>query len=132
MAFDLFGFQPNSRRLRFELPAVRRLVRLITGRVEAAPSPALPPVARPTEADTGVGVADTSCAGATETLWRVQHGRRAVWRDLQDMDEQDPIISKALDVIADCVTGYEDVAVDGFEWELRASNPGALRVLDDA
>lgn len=121
-------FQPGARPLRSLLPAVKRLVRNITGRVERDPTPTLE---SPQVMDTGSGVADMSCASATDQLWRVQFGRRAEYRDLQDMDEQDPIISTALDVIAECVTGYEDVDVDGFEWELRQENAAALAILED-
>lgn len=128
MSFDLPGMQPNSRRWRFELPGVRALVKAITRRMDRDPLPAVEPAP---PVDTGTGVADTSCASSTDQLWRVQFGRRSVYRDLQDMDEQDPIISTALDVLADCVTGYENVQKDGFDWELRKSSRRAYRVLED-
>lgn len=128
MSFNLPTLGPDTRRWRFEIPTVRRLIRAITGRVERDPPPTELP---PTAVDTSSGVADTSCASSTDQLWRVQFSRRAVYRDLDDMDQQDPIINTALDVIADCVTGYEDVDVDGFEWELRKANPKALEVLEE-
>lgn len=120
----------DRRRFRFEVPSVRRLVRAITDRVLRAPAPP-PSLEVVSTNDSGSGVVDADCTQSSDQLWRVQHGRRAVYRDLRDMDENDPIISTALDVIADCVTGYEDVAVDGFEWELREANDAALAVLDD-
>lgn len=130
MPLDFFNPQSDNRRLRFEIPFVRRLIDAISKRVDRDPTPT-PTLETPSEVDTGSGVADTSLASSTDRLWRVQTGRRAEYRDLRSMDEEDPIVPTALDVIADCVTGYEAVDVDGFEWELRKSSPKALVVLED-
>jgi len=119
-----------ERRLRFDIPLVRRLIERFTRRVEAPSSP-LPWSEEVGAAQTGIGVADVACAGTSDHLWRVQHSRWSVYRDLDDMDREDPLIPTALDVIADCVTGYEATEVDSFDWELRAANPAAVAVLDD-
>lgn len=50
------------------------------------------------------------------------------------MDLNDPLISTALDIIADCSTGYEDTAVDSFEWLMDRSSDqakGALQILNE-
>lgn len=126
---SLLNLGPD-RQFRIELPSVRRLIARMTRRVSREDA-ALPWVEEVGEAQTGIGVADVACAGSSDHLWRVQHSRWAVYRDLDDMDREDPIISTALEVIADCVTGYEASEVDAFQWELREANDAAVAVLDD-
>lgn len=130
MPLDASWANLSERKSRLDLPFVRRLIKRITRRVDAAPL-ALPWTEDTSEQQTSVGIADASCVGSTEQLWRVQNSRRAIYRDLNDMDQEDGLIHTALDVIADCVTGYEATEVDSFEWELRKSSPQALAILED-
>jgi len=51
--------------------------------------------------------------------------------DLRDQDMNDPLISTALDVIADCATGMENPAEDAFMWQFDQNNPAAEKILQE-
>src|SRR5580765_2872766 len=80
---------------------------------------------------TETGASDALYASFSDRLWRVRHDRRSIYNDLNEMDLNDPLVATALDVIADCVTGYEDVETDGFEWTMDSVNADAMKLLDD-
>lgn len=62
--------------------------------------------------------------------WAVEHGRTAVHRDITQIDNEDEIVASALDVIADCATGYEASDQDSFR-VIVEGNPEAQQVADD-
>src|SRR5579872_3809144 len=63
-----------------------------------------------------LGAGEAAFSSFSSTYWKIGWDRRAVYSDLREMDSSDPLISTALDIIADCATGYEDTSVDSFEW----------------
>lgn len=77
------------------------------------------------------GAADTAYMSLSHQAWRVQWDRRAIYFDLKEMAQNDPLISTALDVIADCTTGFEDTDADSFEWTMEKENESALKILND-
>ncbi len=81
-----------------------------------------------------LGAGDASFASFQNSAWKLQFDRRSVYSDLREMDASDSLISTALDIHADCCTGYEDTAVDAFEWILDrndASSQAAMKVLNE-
>src|SRR4051812_18898920 len=68
------------------------------------------------------GAAETASMSVSHQAWRVSWDRRALYFDLREMAQNDPLISTALDVIADCTTGFEDTDADSFEWTMEKEN----------
>jgi Bacteriophage T4-like portal protein (Gp20) len=77
------------------------------------------------------GAADTASMSIGHQAWRVAWDRRSIYFDLKEMAQNDPLISTALDVIADCTTGFEDTDADSFEWTMETENEKALKLLND-
>src|SRR5690348_15397805 len=77
------------------------------------------------------GAAETASMSIGHQAWRVAWDRRSIYFDLKEMAQNDPLISTALDVIADCTTGFEDTDTDSFEWTMETENAKALKLLDD-
>lgn len=78
-----------------------------------------------------LGVGDASSQPFQNAAWQVKNNRRAVYFDLKEMSENDPLVHTALNIHAHCATGYEDTDVDGFEWMLQVDNPEARLLLDE-
>ena len=119
---------PRKKRL---LTRLKEAVAVFRGRHVGLP---LPPQgvggeAKLTTSDTGAG--DASYTSFADRHWQAYYDRRPVYFDLREMDYSDPVVHRALDVIADCVTGFEDSDVDGFEWSMETQNEAALQVLTD-
>src|SRR4051812_17467109 len=60
------------------------------------------------------GAGETAFMSVSHQAWRVHWDRRAIYFDLKEMAQSDPLISTALDVLADCTTGFEDTDADSF------------------
>jgi hypothetical protein len=111
------------------LGLIGRVTRTITDFLKR---PGVPVVAQMTDRPTTeAGVGDTAVASFGSALWRLQHDRRAVYTDLREMNLCNPLIHRAMDIIADCTVGYEDTDVDGFEWQMEVDNPAAMQLLDE-
>lgn len=65
----------------------------------------------------------------TSQLWEVDAHRRSIHIDIDDMDNNDEIVSQALDQIADTAVGFEDDEVEGFY--LDTENKKVERILTD-
>lgn len=126
------GFDYDAATSRVDDPRRRsligRLMKAVSDFVSRNPGSALP---RQPAFTTDTGASDALYTSFTDRIWQVYYDRRAIYFDLRDMDINDPVVHTALDVIADCVTGYENVDVDGFEWQLEVQNEKALQVLTD-
>lgn len=88
------------------------------------------PAPRPMRDTTASGCADASYTSFTDRMWNISYERRVIYQDLLDMDRNGPLISTGLSIIADNTVCYEDVDVDGFQWELIKANSKALAVLN--
>jgi hypothetical protein len=77
------------------------------------------------------GAAETASMSISHQAWRVAWDRRSMYFDLREMAQNDPLISTALDVIADCATGFEDTDTDSFQWTMEKGNEQALQILTD-
>lgn len=106
---------------------VRQLMARLAGFLNNQPGA---PITRDLGVTTETGSGDASYAHFSDRLWKIRYDRKSIYHDLADMDENDPLVSTALDVIADCATGYEDVDIDGFEWELETDDGNATTLLD--
>ena len=107
---------------------IGRLMKSVADFVARNPGSPLP---RQIPFSTDTGASDALYTSFTDRLWQVYYDRRAIYFDLRDMDRNDPVVSTALSVIADCVVGYEDVDIDGFEWTMEVKNEKALKILND-
>lgn len=107
---------------------VRALMAKLTGFLVKEPSS---PIVRDLKVTTETGASDANYASFTDALWRVRHDRKSIYNDLHDMDLNDPLVATALDVIADCATGYEDVDIDAFDWILESNDDKARKLLDE-
>ena len=124
MANSLFGIQeiPKSGGM------VARIARRIGDLLGRQKVPSIP-VDNP--ASSATGVPDVTAIMRHDSSWAISYNRRQIYIDLRDMDQQDPIISSALDIIADCTTGYEDDQIDAFEWQMDKKNPEAFKILTE-
>lgn len=109
---------------------VRSLVRRVSALLRKNPEMPMQPEL-PSGPTTETGAVSAFFNGLVDQLWQVQQDRRSIWFDLREMDLNDAVISTALNIIADCVTGYEDATEDAFEWQLEKKNPEALAILQD-
>lgn len=126
--WDKFYVNPSQAMPLRDETLVRSLVRKIADFLKKNPGSPLPhEVGRSTES----GAADTLYTSFSDRLWQVLYDRRSVYFDLLDMDRNDPIVHTALNIIAECVTGYEDVEVDAFEWQMENLDAKAMQVLKD-
>ncbi len=107
---------------------VRNVVKKVADFLKRNPGASLPrEIGRSTES----GAADTLYTSFADRLWQVLYDRRSVYFDLLDMDRNDPIVHTALNIIAECVTGYEDVTIDAFEWQMENLDVKAMQILKD-
>lgn len=111
--------------------AVRSLINRFASMILKRDVPEIPETAVVGSVTTETGAADTTYGNVTSPSWKTHNDRRRVYFDLVEMDENDPLVSTALDIHADCTTGYEETDTDGFEWSLEHDNDGARKVLDD-
>lgn len=91
---------------------ISRLTRKITDLISKQK---VPGIQAEISSNTSTGMADITATLRYDPQWAVSYARRQIFADLRDMDQNDPIVSTALDVIADCATGYEDDQIDAFE-----------------
>ena len=108
---------------------ITRITRAISAFLAKEDVAFLPMVDSSRTSEIGSGTAGYSSFNNPQ--WRIQYDRRAVYFDLRDMDRNDPLVSLALDIHADCAVGYEDTCVDAFEWSLGVYQPEAQKILDD-
>ena len=121
---------PGSEYINLVPSAVRNLVKK-AGRFFVKKKVAdsnLPSAEEPTETSQ-TGHSDVSSAFYADNIWKVAQDRSSIMRDLDEIDRNDILCHRGLTVIADCVTGYEDIEVDGFEWALKQSNQKAIDIL---
>jgi hypothetical protein len=108
---------------------VRQLSAKIAALLTAKDLTSYPHTSATKTSQTGAG--DTAFMSVSHQAWQVHWDRRAIYFDLKEMAQNDPLISTALDVLADCTTGFEDTDADSFEWTMEKENEAALKILDD-
>ena len=57
--------------------------------------------------------------------------RKGIYTDLDEMDSNDEIASRALSIIADCTVGYEETDTDAFKWKVGSKDKKVQEILDD-
>lgn len=72
---------------------------------------------------------EMSSAIAASSFWKIQNERKAVYRDINQMDADDEYVSTALDIIADCSVAYEDDAESTFH--ITSDDTEVQGILDD-
>ena len=87
------------------------------------------PVARVADKETftEIGVA----AGTTiivADLWKVYNDRKSVYKDIEEMDHSDEIVSTALDIMADCSVSYSDDA-SNVSFQVNSDNKAVEKIL---
>ena len=114
------------------IPApVRRIVARVTERFHKKPTD-IPPSLKISEEDTSqTGISDTSTAHYADNLWRIAQDRVSIYRDLDEIDRNEILANRALTILADCTTGYEDVGADAFEWELETPGGEPFEILNE-
>lgn len=133
MAFDLGtpAYEPPED-VRDRATPVRRLVEWVGKKLRGKPSTALPDQAEQPGITTRTGLGGVAYGAVHDAGWRVDLDRRSVYYDLDEMDATDTLIHTALNINADCVTGFEATDTDAFEWVFSKKNDaGARKVLDD-
>lgn len=77
--------------------------------------------------DTG-HIIDTNDVSRIASLWTTYNTRYDIWKDIENMDNTDEIISGSLDVIADRTTAFDRDNADGFF--IEASDVEVQKILD--
>lgn len=68
------------------------------------------------------------------SMWKTFNSRKAVYRDIMRMDEEDEIIATALDIIADCACDFNQEESEGQEqitFRVKAKDPKVQKEIDD-
>lgn len=107
------------------LRSLRRKLAALLSEKSNTPGP------REVEPTSQTGATDATYGSFSDRLWQVYYDRRSTYKDLQEMDQNDPVVTTSLSIHADCTVCYEDISIDGFEWTMKTKDEQAQQILDD-
>lgn len=94
----------------------------------------LPMIADPKDSDSLTSTYDfQNNPENISSMWKVFNHRKAVYRDIMRMDDEDEIISTALDIIADIATNFDQEDSSGMEqttFRVKSANPAVQKEID--